>query len=507
MTTDDLLKKLQLENEKLKEDISLIQKSKERYMRLFDASPDIIIEVDINLSVIICHIPNYPKERLEGLKGQNIFDITPPIFHGPMKNSLDKIILTGKKLDYESEGDVMGSYRYYSNHLSPIYNQKGEITSIYFISRESTLQKQSEQIIIESEKKLKALFDSSKHLHLLLGIDSCCLWFNKKANIATQILFGKQLEIGKFDEDYIPEEILPSFKQFFQKCIKGETVTYEREYILKSGDKNHLELTLQPVYSSENNIIGVSMIGIDITERHYHEENLKKINKELVQQNMQLNQYSYIISHNLRGPIVTLLGLTDLFDRFSTDTTLQKEVIGHIKKSTVHLDNIIKDLNQMLTNSEEIDLLKVTVYFEEEVSIIKDLLKGQIENANAIFHTDFSEINSIFSVKSYIQSILLNLTTNSLKYKIKELPAIITIGTKKIDAETICISFADNGLGFDIEKNKDKLFGFYKRFHTHVEGKGLGLYLLKNQVETLGGRVEVESEINKGTTFKIYLKS
>lgn len=500
-----LLKKLQEENEKLREEITLQSNGGERYKRLFDASPDIIIEVDKDHTIIICHIPGIPEERLAQISGANLFDVTPKIFHASMKKALENVLASGEKADYESEGETLGAYRYYNNHLSPIYNEKGEIHSIYFISRDVTQQKIADQIIIESEKKLKALFDSSQHLHILIGREADCLWFNKKAKITAEVFFNKEITVGTFDYDYIPEKFLPSFRAAFKNCLNGETVVYEREYpILKSGGICNIEFTLQPVYASDDTIIGVSLIGIDITERKLSEENLKKINKELVQQNAQLNQYSYIISHNLRGPIVTLLGLTDVFERFNTDTALQTKVVGHIKKSALHLDNIIKDLNQILSTSEETELIKVSIDFEEEISVLKDLLKGQIEHANATIYTDFTDVSTLSSVKSYIQSVLLNLMSNSLKYKIKELPAVITIKTEKIDAKTICLSFADNGLGFDLEQNKDKIFGFYKRFHNHVEGKGLGLYLLKNQMEILGGRVEVESEINKGTTFKLF---
>ena len=223
MEKDFQIEQLKIENLKLKADIEKLHNREGLYKRLFEASPDIIIEVDSNRIIIICHIPNYSKEILTGLIGKNIFDVTPVVFHTQMKMALDKVFYSGEIATYNSEGETIGAYRYYSNHLSPIYNENKEITSAYFISREVTQQKIAEQLIIESEKKLKAIFDSSKHLHILLGTDACCLWFNKKANLATEILFGKKLEIGKFDKDYIPEERITSFRLFFQKCLTSLT--------------------------------------------------------------------------------------------------------------------------------------------------------------------------------------------------------------------------------------------------------------------------------------------
>lgn len=505
MTTEQLLKKLQEENALLQQKILFLQSSEDRYKRLFDASPDVIFQIDTNHRVVLCHIPGSTPDYINNYIGRDIFEISPAVFRDQFRAAFQKVLETGENVDYESHGEVRGSYNYYNNHLSAMCDSEGNVTGVYFITRDVTRQKTAELITIENEKKLKAVFDSSRHLHILLGKDARCIWFNQKADIAAVLLYGKELVVGKADYEYIPAHFLPSFREYFQRCLNGETVTYEREYTTQEGNVIFLELTLQPVYSTEEELIGVSMISIDITERRSYEDKLKKINKELVQQNMQLNQYSYIISHNLRGPIVTLLGLAEIFDQYSEDKTLQKEIIGHIKKSTVHLDNIIRDLNLILSNSDEAELPKVNVDFEEEISVVKDLLKSQIENAQATIYTDFREVPSLFSVKSYIQSILLNLMSNSLKYKNIDQPAVIHIQTKKEDDSTVCISFQDNGLGFDVARNKDKIFGFYKRFHTHVEGKGLGLYLLKNQVDILKGKVEVESKINEGTTFKIYL--
>lgn len=105
-----------------------------------------------------------------------------------------------------------------------------------------------------------------------------------------------------------------------------------------------------------------------------------------------------------------------------------------------------------------------------------------------------------------MHSILSNLVSNSLKYKKNNVPVFISISTEIKNNYTI-LTHQDNGLGIDLQLHKDKIFGFYKRFHSHVEGKGMGLHLIKTQVEMMGGRIEVESEVNKGTTFRIFLKN
>ena len=108
-------------------------------------------------------------------------------------------------------------------------------------------------------------------------------------------------------------------------------------------------------------------------------------------------------------------------------------------------------------------------------------------------------------IAPYVESILYNLISNAIKYRDPERSPHIAIKTTH-ENEFVCLAVMDNGLGIDLKKYKQNIFSLYKRFHLHVEGKGLGLYLVKTQIEALGGRVEVRSEPNEGTTFQIYFK-
>jgi signal transduction histidine kinase len=139
------------------------------------------------------------------------------------------------------------------------------------------------------------------------------------------------------------------------------------------------------------------------------------------------------------------------------------------------------------------------------MELVYTTLQKEIDETNADIMADFSAIEMIHSVKPYIDSILMNLVSNAIKYRHPKRKPIITISTEQYK-NYVCLSVQDNGLGIDLMKHKDKLFRLYSRFHSHVEGKGMGLYLVKTQVEALGGKVEVTSEVNHGITFKIFLQ-
>lgn len=495
---------LEDENRRLKEEIALLKKelNQNPYKVLFDATPDIIIQLDRQHKIIVCHIPGHPKEILNALKGMDIFQVTPEELRSNMLIALEKVFTSGETVNYESQGHVLGEYRYYLNYIAPIKDEQGQIHSAHFISRETTSQKLSEKSTRESESKLKALFGSSQHLHVLMDLDQKLLWFNQRALNTSKILFSHELTVGQPMVDFLRTEHKQKFLQDFERSKKGEVVIYERHYQITDIANIHLEMMLQPIYE-QGKLTGISLVGVETTERKLYEEKLEKINHELVQQNQRLNQYSYIISHDLRGPIVTLLGLVTLFEN-NKEGFFREEIIGYIKTSANHLDNIIKDLNMVLSQTGK-DLNKDTVDLAAELKTVTDLLRTQIESVKISLNTDFTKIQTIYTVKSFIQSILLNLMSNAIKYKRKDVPLEINITTDITPDKHIRLSFADNGMGFDLQKNRDKVFNIYKRFHPQIEGKGLGLHLVKTQLELMKGRIEVESEVNKGTTFHIYL--
>ena len=149
-------------------------------------------------------------------------------------------------------------------------------------------------------------------------------------------------------------------------------------------------------------------------------------------------------------------------------------------------------------------------YFEENPPEYEDLtimydLKALINSAEILINTDFSEAPSIFFDANYLESILLNLMSNSIKFASSERKLQINLKTK-IEDDYIILEFSDNGIGMDMERVKDRIFGLYQRFHERSDSKGIGLYLIHSQVTALGGKISVSSKVNEGTTFYIKFK-
>ena len=171
-------------------------------------------------------------------------------------------------------------------------------------------------------------------------------------------------------------------------------------------------------------------------------------------------------------------------------------------KSTHLLNETINDLVKVIIIKDNPSIQKEKVLIKDVFENVFNQLSFLISVHKPILKIDLEDVTILDINKSYLESIFLNLLTNAIKYRDTNRQLRVNITTKVIDDKLI-ITFKDNGIGIDLEKNKDKIFGLYQRFHNYPDSKGLGLYLVKSQVESMGGTISVASNVGKGTTFTI----
>jgi signal transduction histidine kinase len=227
--------------------------------------------------------------------------------------------------------------------------------------------------------------------------------------------------------------------------------------------------------------------------------------KGLNSHNKDLQQFSYIVSHNIRSPITQILGLISIFNVNQLDDPLNMEILKNLQKSAANLDQVIKDLNIIISTRQSLDALKEKVDLEEIMRQVLIGLEANIAATQASIQYDFTLQPILYTVRGYMHSILHNLVSNAIKYRAENRPPHIVVSSDQL-GDFCCLTVADNGLGIDLASTDTyKIFGLYQRMHTHTEGKGLGLYLVKTQVESLGGTIGVESQLGVGTVFRIML--
>lgn len=289
---------------------------------------------------------------------------------------------------------------------------------------------------------------------------------------------------------------------------KGRNQYNNLTYRVKTihGDWKWL-LSFSKMTNSEGNGTGNIVIGsiLDIDFIKRKEIELQEITKELRKKNNELEKFAYITSHNLRAPVVNLISLTELQQETSLSQELQDEIRQNIHECVRQLDNTLNDLVEIVASqsgksakSEDLDL-------QTELNIVIKTIENQIKNSGAKIEVNFAKDLKIHFPRHYLHSILLNLFTNAIKYKSKDRNLVISLKTRE-GKDFIQLFFSDNGIGINLDKYGNKIFGLYQRFHSNIEGKGLGLYIIKSQIEAMDGKIEVDSLPDVGTTFCIYFK-
>ena len=236
-------------------------------------------------------------------------------------------------------------------------------------------------------------------------------------------------------------------------------------------------------------------------------DTLKVQTRDLQIINSLYKQSAFVISHDIKSPLANIRGLIDIYRLNQKNGNEQEndQIVTLIESSVKKLASKIDDLNKVIDARNEPSKTAETIDFSQLLYNIKVVISLEIRNKNAVITEDFSGATRVRYPRSYLESIILNLLTNAIKYKAKDRDPVINLKTEKIPGYTV-LTVSDNGIGIDLKKHSGKLFRVFQRFHRSVEGKGLGLNLVKSQVESLGGKIEVESEVGEGTVFKVYLK-
>lgn len=265
-----------------------------------------------------------------------------------------------------------------------------------------------------------------------------------------------------------------------------------------------LSISKTTLRNEKGEAIRVSGVHIDMDDIKEKELELKELTEELMISNKELQQFAYITSHNLRAPVANLRSLTWLFDKegiSEKNKSLFEKITLSIDKLSITLD----DLNEILSSRVHKTEGNEKVLFAKELTDVMQSISEEIREMDAGISYDFSKAGDICYPRKVIHSVLLNMLTNAIKYRKEKEKPLIHISTEE-DKDFVILTIRDNGKGIDMNKYGNKIFGLYQRFHENTEGKGLGLYIVKSQVEALGGKIAVESMVNKGTEFQVFLK-
>jgi PAS domain S-box-containing protein len=399
-----------------------------------------------------------------------------------------------------------GSYKYVFDRGFLVKDKDGKPIRMIGAIQDVTRQKEEEQrlrlleTVITQTKDAVMITDIDTSEHVIPNIIFVNSAFTDMTGYCAEevigksptMFFGAKSDILEFDK-------LKTAIQEYRECFV-ETISYKK-------DKTEFwaNFSMIPVTNKDGDHSHWISIQRDVTEEKEKEKEREQLIRELTQNNKDLKQFSYITSHNLRAPLSNLTGLLNLVDDIEIQDPELQEIISGFTKSTHLLNETINDLVKVVIIKDNPSIDKEKVLIKEIFENVFNQLSYLISLHKPILKIDLEEITILNINKSYLESIFLNLLTNSIKYRSDSRQLKVNIFSK-VENNQLILLFKDNGIGIDLERNKDKIFGLYQRFHNHPDSKGLGLYLVKSQVEAMGGTIAVESEIDKGTTFTITFK-
>lgn len=488
-------------------ELDLMNKSPEYVYSFFNENPDefykcisLVKIIDVNYECLKLHkVKDKPTlmENLTQLIDSGSFD--------EVKKQLVAISQNAKQFSIDSRiKNMLGEYRDINLRWSVIQGYEESYERVILSTEDITERKASEKIIINSQKNIKSLIDTIDGIVWEFDIPTAALTFiSKKVEKILGYSVKEYLSCPTFWEDHIYSEDKKWVLEYSASLNeKGINHDYEYRMLNKKGEIVWIRDIINFVFEND---VPVSSRGImiDITKTKQAENDLSSSLDLVTEQNKRLLNFSYIVSHNLRSHSSNIESITSLIE-FSESEEETLEMVQLLKKVTQSLNDTMHNLNEVVNIKANINIvsepLNLRQYSEEAIAILTEQIA--IKDVQ-IINNIASDVIVVYN-PAYMQSIFLNLISNAIRYSHSDRKPEITIDfyTEK-DKKVLQIS--DNGIGIDLNKNRDKIFGMYKTFSTNSDSKGIGLFITKNQIDAMGGSIYVESEPNIGTTFKIYI--
>lgn len=367
----------------------------------------------------------------------------------------------------------------------------------------------AEKIARESEERLELALSAAR-----LGIWDSDLISGVvyRNDIWSEMLGYKPYEIESTYEGWrklVHPEDYELIDRSLKSHHKGQSLynNYEHRLFTKKGEwKWILSLSKIVAMNEEGDATRLIGIHIDIDEIKNKEIQLQALSDELIHSNRELEKFAYITSHNLRAPVVNIISLIELLNLETIGDANNKVIIDKVQLSVQRLENTLNDLIEVVSAKKQALAQKTIIKISEVCNLVIANLESQLAKVNADIVLNFEGNDEVLYVRGILESVMQNLLTNSVKYRNTAQKLKIEISTHS-DSEYTYIYVRDNGIGFDSDLLGQKIFRLYERIHHHIEGKGMGLYLIKTQIESLNGKIDVYSKPMQGTLFTVALKN
>ena len=495
-------------------DLKLLEERNTLYKKLLFQSPDLIFQFSISKKgvltfpflskTVLTHFDLKPEEKAEDtytILKSKIFSEDFPAFFKSVKKAKDNL----KDWNHEFRAILPNrGLRWYKGFATVELDESGTINFFGKITDITHFKRQELKLKLSEERYLFALEASSEGIWDL--------------DVATNKVFysSQSMKMLEFEEQDTIESISlwddrvhPLDKKRYLKDIQlhidNATPFYQnaQRVLTQSGEYKWI-LSRGKIIERDSNNNPLRIIGThtDISKQKEKEQDLMKTVSIVGEQNSRLLNFAHIVSHNLRshsGNIEMLLNIIE----DETDENFIIESYGHLRSSSKALTQTIEHLKELVEIQSELIHKKENLNLNSYLGKTLDILGEEIKKNKVIIQNKISKKETIIFNPAYLESILLNFTSNAIRYSHPDRTPVISYSLTSHKSQKI-LEIEDNGLGINLEKHGKKLFGMYKTFHKHKDSRGIGLFITKNQIESMGGTIDVTSKVGIGTKFKIY---
>jgi len=502
----DITEFKELEKEK-EQAVKQIELDNRNFRALIDHSPDMIWSFDLNFNLINynTHFEQFVNNtfNLEILANQNYIEVLKDYPKKDLFQKATEMSFAGKPFKYIDHIIDGTKEIWHEISFNPIFSiESKKVTGVACISRDITEIKNNEKRLLLSEKR-------QKQAQKIAGLGS---WhFDLKTKLSSLSeealnLFG--IPSSEFDQQYssLLKHIHADDLLIFQNAI-SEAVLLKKDFSLYNRiikDDNsivHVYTNTDFEYDNDGNAIGFYGIILDVSDRVIKESELKKLLFLTQKHNEWLNNFTHIVSHNIRSNNNNIKSLVELLiENSESDRNL---LLSMLKTSTNKLDETIYHLSEFVRFQNQNEKNYALLNLKKEITKTTDGINQHVIKTNSTILNEVNESIFLRVVPAFLESILMNLLTNAIKYRSPDRPLILKYSCEQI--EDFCVlRIEDNGIGIDMDKHRNEIFGLFKTFNGNSDSIGLGLFMTKNQVELMQGKIEIESILGKGTIFKIY---
>ncbi len=446
------------------------------------------------------------REALPELEGQGYYEMIEQVFD------------TGEPLfrkEYPAMIDRHNTGRmetaWFNFIYAPYFDASGKVEGTIFYGEDVTEQVLARKVVEEGAERFHFMANAMPQKVWTANAEGNVDYFNGKWLEYTGLTFEELKDWG-WKKVIHPDDWEENERVWLHSLKTGVDFELEHRFRRKDGEYRwHLSRGL--VQKNEKGEISIWIgTNTDIHDQRIVQEkllqaraDLRKSNEELKKRNNDLDNFIYTASHDLKSPISNMEGLINLLMAGLELKVSEKEklMLEMMEKSIFRLRKTISDLAEITKVQKGEEEPEEEVFLAEILDDIKSDLSDEIERTGAKIKETIS-VPSVIYAKNSLRSILYNLFSNALKYRAEDRPPEVEIRAERVTGG-VALWVADNGIGLS-EQQLPKLFTMFRRLHTHVEGTGIGLYIVKRIVENSGGNIEVSSELNKGTSFKVFIQ-